>query len=473
MTIQSYSYLIALPLVWLIVWAIRTPRPRIVGLLLASYMFYASWGLAFLLVLLVSTTVNYSWGQVLRKRPMAPLLWAGIGFNLAILAVFKYLPSIGSGILGGSSFGRLVGTIVMPVGLSFWTFQALSYLMDIYRGEEEKPSLLEFCLYMAFWPTVLSGPVMRVGELVPQFRSDARPGWEDVTCGLHRLLVGLFMKVVLAQVLAVGLYKGEGVSDGFDKIAGGWGGLDVLLLAVSFGFQLYFDFAGYSNMAIGAARLFGIRLVENFDRSFFSRTPSEFWSRWHMSLSFCIRDYVFMPLASRRRSLWWRNLSLVTSMTIFGLWHAASWPLVAWGLYQGVLLVAHRQVQQLRRRWQFSVPPTIDTLVSWSVTFVLIAVGWVLFRSHDMSQALGMLRALLLPGRYLQLGLRPDFYIIATLVIGLYFVYSGLEWLVTRFRSNGVIYHSIRLLSPAYYAALILLVLIWSKQQSVFVYFQF
>src|SRR6185295_9624236 len=183
--------------------------------------------------------------------------------------------------------------IVMPVGISFWTFQGLSYLFDVYREEEIDPSLLEFCLYMAFWPTVLSGPVCRLPNMLPQFRKEPVFSWEDISAGTLRIIQGLFMKMVLAQLLASGLTPGQGVAAGFDQVKSGLGGLDVWLLAIGFGFQLFFDFAGYSHIVIGGARLFGIQVPENFHRPFVSTTPSIFWTRWHMSLSFWIRDYVF------------------------------------------------------------------------------------------------------------------------------------------------------------------------------------
>ena len=174
-----------------------------------------------------------------------------------------------------------------------------------------------------------------------------------------------------------GFNPGEGVAAGFDQIARGWGGIDVWLLAISFGFQLFFDFAGYSHIVIGTARLFGIRLAENFDHPYFSTTPSVFWTRWHMSLSFWIRDYVFLPLATARRDLWWRNFALVSAMTLFGLWHEATLPFVIWGAYQGLLLVAHRQGQQLQRRLGFTWPDGWGSFVSWGITFALISLGWI------------------------------------------------------------------------------------------------
>ena len=473
MTIQSLTYLLLILLLWIIVRPTHTVRTRQLFFLLASYVLYASWGLDFLAVLVASSLLNYTWGRLLRSQPSSRRLWIGIGFNVLILGIFKYIPAISMNIPADLPLKPILKRIVMPVGISFWTFTALSYLMDIYQGSEEDPSLLEFCLYMAFWPTVLSGPICRMSDMLPQFRLASRIQWDDVAIGTRRILVGLFMKVVLAQVLGAGFNPDEGVAYGFDKIASGWGGLDVWLLAIGFGFQLFFDFAGYSHIVIGAARLFGIRLVENFDRPYFSTTPSVFWTRWHMSLSFWIRDYVFMTLATVRRSLWWRNLALVLAMTMFGLWHGATAPFILWGMYHGMLLVAHRQVQQLRRRWQISWPSYMETLVSWSITFALVSLGWVFFRAHDLNQARTMLGAVLSPGSYRHLALRPNFYIVTSLVIGGYFVYSGIGSLLARWQDQPVLQRTLWLLSPFYYAVVVFLIVVWSKQESLFIYFQF
>src|SRR5205823_6856813 len=286
-------------------WRLPSTKGRQILLLAVSYLFYANWGIGFLSILIISSLMNYTWGCALRRKATAPRLWIGIALNLLPLAFFKYLPVLLELGPAGSWQYDLGRQIILPVGMSFWTFQGLSYLFDIYFEEELDPSLLEFCLYMAFWPTVLAGPVCRLPNMLPQFRRLSGFNLADISVGARRLLQGVIMKTVLAQILASGLSSGSGVNAGFDQIQSGWGGLDVLLLGIGFGFQLFFDFAGYSHMVIGAARLFGMQLEENFHRPFYSLTPSVFWTRWHMSLSFWIRDYVFVPLAASRRDVWW------------------------------------------------------------------------------------------------------------------------------------------------------------------------
>ena len=474
MTPDTLSYFVALAAVWLLVQSVHSPRARLTILLIASYLFYASWGLVFLGILIASTLINFVLSHFVRANPTASRLWLAIGANLLLLAFFKYLPPLAGGAESVSKWSGWIARIAMPVGISFWTFEALSYLFDVYRGDDTDASLLEFSLYMAFWPTVLSGPVCRIPEMLPQFREARSPSWEDLRTGTHRIIIGLFMKCVLAQVLNAGIQSGQGVAFGFDRVAGGWGGTDVLFLAIGYGFQLFFDFAGYSHIVIGSARLFGITLSENFDRPYLSTTPSIFWTRWHMSLSFWIRDYVFLPMATMRRDLLWRNFALFASMVVFGLWHAATLPLIAWGAYQGLLLVIHRQVQSARKAMRLAIPSLLDILLSWALTFLSVSLGWILFRAHDLHQATAMFHALIKPRSYLHPILRPDFFIITAFTIAAYFAVALAEPFVIR---TNLLTPGIRrgfwLLSPLYYAAALFFVIVWSRQETLFVYLQF
>lgn len=470
MTVQSLTYLCFLPIVWAIALPLRDCKKRQALLLLASYVFYGSWGWSFLLILLFSSLLNYGLGAMLRRRPTLGRLWLGIGLNVLLLALFKYLPPLGNGPLGT---GGILEQLIMPVGISFWTFQALSYLFDLYREEEVDPTLLEFCLYMAFWPTVLAGPVCRLTEMLPQFRRVPNVEWNNISEGVRRILVGLFMKVVLSQILSVGLNAGEGVSAGFDQMQSGWGGFDVWLLAVGYGFELFFDFAGYSNIVIGSALLFGIQIQENFDKPYFSTSPSIFWTRWHMSLSFWIRDYVFMPLATLRREKVWRHFALVLAMTLFGLWHGASVVFLIWGAYHGLLLIGHRQIQQLWRRWDLPTAEGLLSVVGWALTLALIMLGWIFFRAHSLAQAAAMWQSVFSPGSYRHLALRPNFYIVTSLIVVGYFAYEGCVAFMERLRNYSWSRQLLWALSPIRYALILLFTIAWSRQESVFVYFQF
>src|SRR6266508_6457886 len=393
---QIAASILVVLLLWVLAWHLPSVKGRQLLLLLASYLFYGNWGIGFLAALIMSSLMNYICGLALRRKATVPRLWIGIAVNLLPLAFFKYLPPLLE--LGPTDSWQydLARQIIMPVGMSFWTFQGLSYLLDIYLDiypeENLNPSVLEFCLYMAFWPTVLSGPVCRLPHMLPQFRQPSRMTWADVSAGSLRLIQGLTMKFLLAQILASGWTPGEGIVAGFDQVKGGWGGIDVWLLGIGYGFLLFFDFAGYSHIVIGTARVFAIRLPENFDRPFLSLTPSVFWTRWHMSLSFWIRDYVFNPLAAAgRRYNWWPYVGLIISMTLFGLWHGAKWTFIVYGLYHGLVLIVYRLGQQMKRQFSVRLPRYLGAVLSWGTTFVLVLVGFIFFRANDLTQVWTML----------------------------------------------------------------------------------
>jgi alginate O-acetyltransferase complex protein AlgI len=422
-------YGVGLLVIWLLTRVLRSIRARQILFLLVSWVFYASWSFWFLGILLGSSFLNFALGSYLRRRPTAGRLWLGVAFNVLLLSFFKYLPPLAESTASPSGLLGFISPLILPFGMSFWTFQALSYLFDLYREEELNPSLLEFCLYMSFWPTVLSGPICRLPDMLPQFRQESRVSWHDVALGVKRLGLGVMM-VGLSQLLGGGLRAGEGINAGFDQTARSPSGIDVWCLAIGYGFLLFFDFAGYSHLAIGTARLFGIRLQENFDRPYLSTTPSLFWTRWHMTLSFWIRDYLFLPLATLRREQWWRNLSVIISMVVFGLWHKGSWLLILWGAYHGVLLVLHRSWQRLQRRWELTWPAYLATPFSWGITFAAMCFGWILFRAHSVHQAFTMMTAVLSPGSYHELAFTRNFYMLVCLVVVGYFAVQGITWLL-------------------------------------------
>lgn len=387
-------------------------RARQAILLIASYAFYLTWGAWFALILLTSTVMNFLLGKWLRRRNSELVLGIGILLNLGLLGAFKYLPEAAVTI-PISSLQRFAH-LALPLGISFWTFQAMSYLFDLYRGEELNPTFFEFALYMAFFPVVISGPICRMPDMLPQFRAEKATSWDEIGTGFRRIATGVLM-MQIAKLLGQGILGGDGINSGFDRVAG-WSGADVCCLAFGFGLQLFFDFAGYSHIAIGAAKALGFTIPENFERPFHSTTASIFWTRWHMSLSFWIRDYVFLPLAVLRREVWWRNLALVISMVVFGLWHKASLLFLLWGCYHGVLLVLHRQVQQVERRLNWEPPAKLWTPLSWIVTISVISLGWIFFRASSLSQAGQMLSAILSPKSYAWHFLSSSLYVLVTVL---------------------------------------------------------
>jgi len=375
---------------------VRSRRARQSILLVASYALYISWGAWFAAILLASTIMNFAMGEWLRRRLSGTVLGLGILLNLALLGSFKYLPELAL-TLPFSSLHRFAH-LALQLGISFWTFQAMSYLFDLYRGEELDPSFFEFALYMAFFPVAVSGPICRMPDMLPQFRSETKTPWSGIGAGLRRIATGVLM-MQLAKLLGQGILAGDGISSGFDRLTQ-WTGTDVWCLAFGYGLQLFLDFGGYSHIAIGAAQALGFTVPENFARPFGSITPSIFWTRWHMSLSFWIRDYVFLPLAMLRREMLWRNFVLVISMVLFGLWHKASVLFVLWGCYHGVLLVLHRQVDHIQRRFDWTPPPRLWTSLGWLVTMALVNLGWIFFRANSLVQAKQMLLAVLSPASY-------------------------------------------------------------------------
>jgi alginate O-acetyltransferase complex protein AlgI len=395
----SLVYIAAVFVVWGVARVVAS-RPLRLGIYLAaSWLFYVSLDARFLPLLILSSLFNYQFGRVIRAHPRAAWLWAGALVNVLLLAVFKYLPALGPS-FPGSPFWQHVGRSALPLGVSFWTFQALSYLFDQYRGDETRPSLGEFCLYMSFAPTVMSGPICRIGDLVPQFRAPFAGSWQTVKEGAQGAWVGVGM-IVLARILAAG-YGGFGVDDAF-ALRGSLGTADAWIMLLGYGFQIFLDFAGYSRLVIGIARMFGFLLPENFDRPYLSPNVSVFWQRWHMSLSFWIRDYVFLPLAMSRREVWWRHASLVISMAVFGLWHNGSWLFLTWGVYQGSLMVAHRLWQHHRRGASPVGPRWLRSGASWLLTFLAITLSWALFRADGVSHAAMIVKAALVPSGGLHL----------------------------------------------------------------------
>jgi alginate O-acetyltransferase complex protein AlgI len=390
------SYVLAFLLCAVILAKVR-PRPiRQATILIASCALYLTWGVWFAAVLFVSIVMNYLVGEWLRRKRSGAILSIGIFLNLALLGTFKYLPEVAVH-LPFSSLPRFAH-LALPVGISFWTFQAMSYLFDVYQGDDVEPSFFEFALYMVFFPVTIAGPICRMSEMLPQFRSESVTRSDNIARGCQRIATGVLM-MQLAKLLGQGILGGDGIASGFDHVVN-WSGPDVCCLAFGYGLQLFFDFAGYSHIAIGAAQALGFTIPENFARPFASTSPSIFWTRWHMSLSFWIRDYVFFPLMHLRREAWWRNLSLLIAMVLFGLWHKASVLFLLWGAYHGLLLLLHRQVEALQRRFDWT-PPTIPwTALSWVSTISLVNLGWIFFRAKSLNQARQMLAAILSPATY-------------------------------------------------------------------------
>ena len=460
MELHSPIYLLFLLPAVSVVALVRRPNGRLLLFLALSYCFYLSWSAVFIFLLVGSSLVNFLMGRLLYRNRHPWVLCFGIALNILILLFAR-----NAGTLLTSLFSPLsIPGVLLPVGVSFYTFQALGCLIDIYRGFDKKPTLLEFLVFMAFWPLVLSGPICRLPEMLPQFRKPIA-AWNHASEGIQRIVLGLFMKVVLADSLAHGVDNQGGVNWGFDQVQT-WSPMDIVSLSFGYGLQLFFDFAGYSHIAIGSALLVGIRLRENFNSPFGAISPSDFWSRWHMSLSSWIRDYVFFPLAARRSNPGWRLFAVIIAMVVFGAWHGLAATFLLWGLYHGLLLVGQRTLGKN--------PPNLirpASALGWALTFILINLGWILFRSGSLVQAGRMYAGLFSAGQ--PASMATVFHLLVLVLFGGHLLLLFLRLPFINWAESERGRQICRLVSPAFFAAVFLLTLAWGEGGSPFVYVQF
>ncbi len=460
MELHSPIYLLFLLPAVCVAALLRRPTGRLLLFLALSYCFYLSWSAVFILLLVGSSLVNFLMGRLLSRKRHPYVLCFGIAVNILILLFARNAGTF----LSSLFFPESIPGVLLPVGVSFYTFQALGCLIDIYRGFDKKPTLLEFLVFMAFWPVVLSGPICRLPEMLPQFRKPTVT-WDRGSEGVQRIVLGLFMKVVLADSLAQGVDNQGGVNWGFDQVQT-WNPIDIVSLSFGYGLQLFFDFAGYSHIAIGSALLVGIGLRENFKSPFGATSPSDFWGRWHISLSSWIRDYVFFPLAARKRNQGWRLLAVIVAMVVFGAWHGLAATFLIWGLYHGLLLASQRMLSKNSLNSIRRVPA-----LGWALTFILINLGWILFRSGSLEQAGRMYAALFSTGQPASLAI--VFHVMVIVLFGghlllLFLRLPFINWIESE-RGQQIR----RLVSPAFFAAIFLLTLAWGEGESPFVYVQF
>ena len=384
MNFNSPEFLLFLPAVLLLYTAVfRREHLRDLLLLLASYAFYMSWNWKYAGLIAFSTLVDF-WlgGRMARATSTARrrlYLVASLTVNLGLLAVFKYynffVDVSREGLaLFGADLSWSHHQLLLPVGISFYTFQTLSYTIDLYRREiERERSLLKFAVFVSFFPQLVAGPIVRASEFLPQLHATPRVDAERVHYGLWRIFRGLFKKVVLADLLAT-----LAVDSVFaDPTA--FSSVDLALALYAYAFQIYNDFSGYSDVAIGAAALLGFRIPENFNRPYLSQNLREFWTRWHISLSSWLRDYLYIPLGGNRGRPLRVRFNLMMTMLLGGLWHGAALNFVLWGAYHGGLLFLARGAQRVDA--EASLPTRVRRRL---VCFHLVLFGWLLFRVTDM-----------------------------------------------------------------------------------------
>src|SRR4051812_20491918 len=359
-------------------------------LLIASYYFYAAWDWRFLGLLIASTVVDYSCGRLLERtadeRRRKWLLGASLAFNLTLLGFFKYFNFFADNlhvVFGalGWQLDFVTLRVLLPVGISFYTFVTMSYVIDVYRREiRATRDPLEFAVFVAYFPHLVAGPILRASRLLPQIHLPRTITPEQMRDGAWLIAWGLFQKIFVADNLAP-------IANAIFDPGTAHTGVNVLLGVYAFAFQIYGDFAGYSNIARGVSKLMGIELLENFRFPYFVRTPQEFWRHWHISLSTWLRDYLYIPLGGNRGRGWQTNRNLLITMVLGGLWHGAAWTFVLWGVYHGALLIAYRNAERLAavRRW-VTAPSPLASLTSWAVMFHLTCLGWLIFRARSAAQ---------------------------------------------------------------------------------------
>jgi D-alanyl-lipoteichoic acid acyltransferase DltB (MBOAT superfamily) len=359
-------------------------------LLVASYYFYAAWDWRFLGLLLASTVVDYSAALAIGRsdspRRRRLLLTLSLGFNLTMLGFFKYFNFFGDNlhvIFGalGWQVDFVTVRVLLPIGISFYTFMTMSYVIDVYRREiPPTRDLLDFAVFVAFFPHLVAGPILRAARLLPQIDQPRRITREQMRDGLWLIVWGFFQKVFVADNLA-------GLANAVFDPAADPSGANVLLGTYAFAFQIYGDFAGYSNVARGTSKLMGIELIENFRFPYLVRSPQAFWRHWHISLSTWLRDYLYIPLGGNRGSEGQTRRNLLLTMVLGGLWHGAAWTFILWGFYHGLLLVGYRAADRMHwfREWVQGDGPAAR-LTSWFVMFHITCYGWLVFRSRSAQQ---------------------------------------------------------------------------------------
>jgi len=369
-------------------------RAVLLWLILASLTFYGWWNPAYLLLLVASIAVNFTIAQVLRTRPSRPLLAVGIALNLLAIGYFKYANFFVDGWNELTGYSFEVGSIVLPLAISFFTFQQIAYLVDAHRGLINSHDWLEYTLFVTFFPQLIAGPIVHHAEIIPQYPRALSGSVQarNLAVGSTIFLLGLFKKVVIADTIAS--YS----TPMFDAAAGGvavslleaWGG------SLAYTFQIYFDFSGYSDMAIGAARLFGIRLPANFDSPYKARNIIEFWRRWHMTLSRFLRNYLYFPLGGNRHGSFRRYQNLMIVMLLGGLWHGAGWTFVLWGGLHGLFLVVNHAWRALfpNPGDPGTIRASVGDFAARTTTFVSVVVAWTVFRADDWEAARTVLKGM-------------------------------------------------------------------------------
>lgn len=487
MLFNSLSFLLFLPVVFILYWFViqKSLSRQNILLLIASYVFYAAWDWKFLFLLAFSTLLDFFTGiQIFNAETKAgkkTWLWISIAINLGFLCFFKYFNFFVDSFadmasVAGLNIDKVTLNIILPVGISFYTFHGLSYVFDIYN-EKIKPSrnFVNYSLFVSFFPLLVAGPIERATHLLPQVEKRRVFNYDQAVDGLKQILWGLFKKMVIADGCA------EFANNIFNN-PGAYPGTTLFLGAVFFAFQIYGDFSGYTDIALGVARLFGFELLRNFNYPYFSRDIAEFWRRWHISLSSWFRDYLYIPLGGSKGGNWMKARNTLIIFLVSGFWHGANWTFLAWGLINALyimpLILFGNNRDNLDIVAKDKIFPTPKEFVAMLSTFLLTVFAWIFFRASSIQAAFsfieGIFRDVFKPDSYHRTAgfLRWEVGFTLPVIIIFFFV---IEWL-GRQQKYAIEQFGIswpKSLKWTFYYVLIAYCILYSGKDQQFIYFQF
>lgn len=479
----SIEYLIFLPLVVGLYWGLPQ-RFRLPMLLIASYAFYMSWIPAFGALIFALTIFNWLWGKLLAKQTDKRKLVMGLGVavNLATLGLFKYanfLTHTAHSVLKPLFKAAPDWTlnIILPLGISFFVFEFIHYLYEVYRGNKPIDSFVMFALFAAFFPTQIAGPIKRYPDFQQQMSTVNQLKLQYFDEGLPLIIVGLAKKLLLADNLAVLVQMGFSGPHPYT-------GLELWAFAYAFAFQIYFDFSGYTDIARGSAMLFGYHIPINFNMPYIASNISDFWRRWHISLSTWLRDYLFIPLGGSRGTNLFTCRNLLITMALGGLWHGAAWNFVVWGIFHGLCLIGHRQFVALKEALP-SVKRAVDSLpghwLSMLLTFNTVCIGWVFFRMQNLKDAFAMIKRMFSPAQFFSVNgyhqlvmMRQELPVIVPMVLLMVAALLLLNLPLSACTERGYFKKMPAMVKAAYCCALVVAITIFTPDTSApFIYFQF
>jgi alginate O-acetyltransferase complex protein AlgI len=482
MLFNSLDFAIFLPIVFILYWFVANKNLKSQNALIvvASYVFYGWWDWRFLSLIIFSTLVDYLIGQRLRSEDKQSkrkvLLWTSIVVNLGFLGFFKYYNFFLENFIDAFSlFGMQISSnslkIILPVGISFYTFQTLSYTIDVYRKKlEATQDFIAFASFVCFFPQLVAGPIERATNLLPQFYKKRTFVYHKAVDGMRQILWGLFKKIVIANNCA------EYANQIFDNSAD-MNGSALVLGAIFFTFQIYGDFSGYSDIAIGTSRLFGFDLKQNFATPYFSRDIAEFWRRWHISLSTWFRDYVYIPLGGSKGGTWMKVRNTFAIFLVSGFWHGANWTFIVWGALNAIyflpLLLTNNNRKNLGVVAEGKSLPSFRELFAMLTTFMLTVFAWIFFRAENISHAFSYIGEIF-SGSFFRI---PDFSGRTDALITLFLisVFVLVEWIgrKDKFAIEHFLLKSNKIFRYLFYLLLCFTLFYFKGDNQEFIYFQF